>query len=1102
MAHRRTRQSLQLAAACVVLSAVTAAGQPRDFLQRATTFEGNRFELSAVPGGAAFAAERVHAWNEGTTRRLTLLGDVRIALGDHSFRARRATAWIEAFVDAQGRDVEQVFVYMEEAGDPVVPSGGDGIESRTLPVRALVLAPQPARLSADLILETPPRTGAPEVQVMTAGEEALSRSLRRQAGLATENPPTPLPTFTPASSGPRLAKPKIQLPPRVEADRREAAARPEAVPSTEIMESPRPRPALPRRSTLPPSAPGVATTAGQTSEGPATAPREAVPARPEPALPGSPTPTSGVALPPVLAPSSAPSASGATQILGTTGFITVAPGDVTFVSGEDENAVMASNGVTLIYADPAMDRVVQLTARRAVIFTDPGSLQDMLSLPAEKVRGVYLEGEVTATDGEYTIRGPQVYYDLRANRAVMLDAVFWTYDQARQLPMYVRARAVRQTSATTFTAEKAEFTNSAFFDPELSIGASRVTITRRERTVDPPGDLQGQEPRTESSVWVNARNITGRVMGLPLFYWPVYAGDPEQRIVKDVRLENRSGSGGALLTTLNLYPLLGLREPRNVSADLLMDYYFERGPAIGARAFWAQGNQRGGIFAYTVPFDTGTDVLKSGAKVERDDEFRGLILAEQRWRIDEKWTLMGELTSISDVAVVDAFFESLGETRREFTNRLGARRIEKNTHFSADVSGRFEDYIVNEFLLQSQGYSVTRTPELTYIRQADDLLAPRRAGLLTWFSEYRAGRLEFAFDETLAREHGFTSNAAAQRALGISANQRLGDVFRASGLSEMAVYRLDTRQELAGHFMLGPVTVNPFVVGRVTAYDTDFASFNAGEGDEVRMWGAAGLRASTTIMRVYDSARSRLLDVNRLRHIVEPNLTLWGAASSVDRENLPIYDQDVEGILEGGMMRLGVNQTFQTQRGSVGRRHDVDLLTLNTEIMLADDEAGARSPYGRFFDFRPEYSNPGDYLILDAVMRVTDATSLTASSVYDLEAGEQAATSVGLLIRQWPTFSAAVDVRYLNPQDSTYVTLALTQQLTSKYSLFTGANYDTDQREFQSIALLFQRRFSSVVFGVGVTTNAITDQTSLSFVVRPHGVQGGFGSSDTGLFSQ
>ncbi|CAG1000011.1 hypothetical protein PHYC_02812 [Phycisphaerales bacterium] len=1078
-----------LSAWCAGMGAFPAvAAQAQEQPARAVDFGNTRFDLVAMPGPVRFRANRVHDWREGATRRLTLEGDVRVTLGEREFLARRGAAWVRAYADAQGRTLEQVFVYLEEVGDPTAPSGGPGLEAGALPIRAVFVAPQAAEVKGDLVVHAAPESRRrEEAALMPPAEAALAKSLRRARGEAAEEPAPPLPKFSPKTPGPRAVAPRPKPPAR---------------PGPRVVQTPKtvepPAPTGPRLTPGPTPSPNPPTPPSPTPAPPPSQPVQPpsppAPLLPSPAPPPAPDPSPA---PVVEAPPPTPAQPAEPPIFGRAGSVTLAPGDVTLVSGEDESAVLVSNGVVMQYVEPARDRVLQLTARRAVVFMDPGRVQDLFNLDASRVRGIYLEGDVSASDGVYNVRAPSIYYDLRANRAVMLDAVFWTYDEVKQLPIYVRAKAVRQTSANSFTAEGARFTNSPFFDPELAIGASRVTVSKRERVVDPPGELAGEEPRTEAYTWVDARNITGRVMGLPVFYWPVYAGDPEQRLIKDIRVENRSGSGGALLTTLNLYPLLGLERPRNVSADILADLYFERGPALGVDADWSSGNQRGSIFAYTLPIDRGWDVMKAGTKFNHENDFRGVLTAEQRWRIDDRWTLMGEAAILSDVRVIDAFFEEQGETRREFTNRLAARRLDGNTYLNAEFSGRFEDFIANEYLLESQGYSVTRTPEVTYVRHADDLLSPGRPGMLTWFSEYRAGRLEMNFDEAFAREHGFTTNFLAQRALGINADQRLADTLRAGGLFEEALYRADTRQELAAHINAGPVVLNPFVVGRVTFWDNDFAAFSAGEDDNVRFWGAVGLRASTTFQRVYNDVDSRLLDIHRIRHIVEPNFTVWAAGTSVEREDVPIYDQDVEAVLDGAMIRVGVNQTIQTQRGGPGRWHQVNLLSLSTDFVSSNDDAGARGPIGRFFDFRPEYSNPGDFLVVDAVARVTDATSVTASGVYDLDAGEQAASSVGLLIRQSPTFLAALDLRYLNPQDTTYLTMALSHELTDKYTMSLAANYDTDKSEFQTVGILMQRRFSSLVLGLGVSTNEITGETGLSFVLRPYGVTGGVGVSNS-----
>lgn len=1081
------RRSTLLLTLLAGLAAAPARAQP------STPDYAGLFQNSPpVEGRVAFRAESARRWQSGGVQRLVLSGRVRLSLGDHQFQAARAVVWLwTSPLGSQPRT--SVFAHLEDVGDPAEPVGLGVSSSRTLAVRGVFISDHGPSLSAGLVHDGAPSSNWPDAEraCLAAAEQAITTSVNRARGepLATDLPP--LPTFrvstaaAPAPSKPRpvIPWPGVALnPPPVDAPPSRPTGPSQSQPSLPI-------PRLP--ATSPP------TPANPPARGPnAPAPGPAVAPAPGPTpghAPGpAPGPTPGPT--PAVQPATKPApVTPVDAIFSPGGIVSLSPRNFSVVLGEDETAVTAWGGIALQYLDVASGRSLQLSAQRAVVFLDPGQPGDLAGLRSESVRGIYLEGEVTATDGSYTLRGPQIYYDLRTNRAVMPDAVFWTYDQQRELPVYVRAKVIRQTAAETFEGEGAQLTNSAFFHPELSIGASKLTISRRTK----PASAETGTPAT-SVLWVDARDITGRIAGLPVTYWPRYAGDPEERIIKDFRVENRSGSGGAVLSTINAYALIGLETPRNFSLDVLADFYFERGPALGVKSAWGDPQHSGSLQAYTVPFDRGTDVFKSGAETSRDNEFRGVLFAEQRWTIDPEWTAFGEVAFISDAGVVDAFFEDLGETRREFTNRLAVRRLRDNTYLSAEVSGTLADFIANEYLLTSQGYSVTRTPEASYIRLADDVVPESAPGVLSYFSEYRLGRVSIAMDEASAREHGLFFNSTSLPGLGIGPDDSIAESLRTQGYFERGVVRADTRQELAAHLRAGPLNINPFIVGRVTFWDSSFPEFSPDEDEHYRLWGAGGVRLSTMVQRVDDSAYSALLDIHRLRHVIEPNATLWFAGTTIDRADLPVYDQGVEDLPHGGMARVGVTQRLQTQRGGPGRWHNTDLLTLSTDLVFSTSEADSRGPYGRFIDFRPELSNPGDYGVADLAVRITDATSFTASSIYNLDDNQQAATSLGLLFRQYPEFWASLDLRFLNPQDSTYLTFGLGYDLTEKYTVRFGAAYDTDESRFQNASLLLTRRFQSTLLGLGISTNEITGETSIGVVIRPYGAGGEVGLSNMG----
>jgi hypothetical protein len=1044
----RTAWLLAAAGACAGLPAVACAqDQPSKDVAGDSTqpltghdFGGVRFKQAVVPGKLSFRGSRVWSWTDGNARRLLLDGDVTVIIGGYRFSAKRAAAWMESVPGAPDKDTEQVFVFFEQlqlgsAGDP---AGSVSMSSDRLPVRGVIEVEGAIELKTDLLTPTapPPAAGA----FLGEAEAALLKFLQRELGIKDEIRPAPVP---------RLVK-KHQQAPSTEPESKPPIA---AGPAAPVATEPAKQPEQPAAQTLPPA--------------------------PETPTPKPPTP--------------APDAHDAEHepIFSREGIIVIAPprDQVVFVPGEDENAIIITGGVSIQYADLATGRVLQMTAQRAVIFTDPGKIMDASRLGADKVHAIFLEGDVTATDGTLTVRGPQVCYDLRLNKAFMPDAVFWTYDQKRRLPLYVRAKSLRQESAREFVAKNAVVTNSPFFDPELAIGASTVTITKQVREVEEEQPLVGPAgpKRTETRTVVDARNITVEAMGVPVFYWPTYSGDPSTFPIKDIRIENRSGSGAAFKTTLNAYALLGLKRPGDTVADLFTDYYFDRGLAMGTKISWDRRESQGGVQAYSLFNDRGVDVLKNGARIEHDGEFRGFFTAEERYRLDEHWSLLAEAASVSDPNFIEGFFQQMAEDRREFTNRLQARRIEGNTYFSFQVKGTFDDTLFNEYLLESAGYAVNKTPEAFYSRQADDLLAESYPGLLTYTSEYRAGSMSMAFDEVLANQRGFTTDASAQIAFGINANQSIADRLRAQGLFESPVTRLDTRQELSMQTSIGHLNVNPFVVGRVTYWDNSFDAFSPDQNDQTRLWGAAGVRFSTTMQRIYESVDSSLLDIHRIRHVVEPNATVWVSGTSIEEGDLPVYDKEVEQLADGNMTRVGITQTFQTQRGGPGQWHSVDLLTLSTDFVFSSNDTPVTSPIGRFFDYRPELSNAGNFFVVDGVLRLTDATSLTGGVVYDMDLRQQATSDIGILIRQAPQLVAIADLRYVNAMNTTYLNLGASYQLTDKYSALLGATYDATNGGFQSTVVEMHRRFSSTVLGVAVAYNDISGETSFGIVFQPYG---------------
>ncbi len=1012
-------------------------------------FAGIKLAATTQRGEVVIRAARAWVWTEGSssgvriigndglpvgTQRIVLQGDVSIELAGHRFTAPQAVLWSQtlavpaiAFGETpaapdQDLATRQIAVFFDRVSDPGAQAGYSQAADRLLVTGVIDGS---FALKADAL--TPGRpTVAAQTTFLVESEQRLARYLRELVGKPDESP-----------------EPKASLAPGVVSGKiTPGFSRP-----------------------YEPNSPIAKINRGKAAEQDETPIED----RTEPlfAKDGIVTFAVGTRAP------DAPTAPDFGEQVNDSAYIRLVRGE----EGGD-NSLILTGGVAVQYTDLRKTRNLLISAERAVIFMPAGPLTDLSKFASDQLRGIYLEGDVVATDGQYTLRGPRVFYDFQQNRAVMADAVFSTVDAKLGIPIYVRARTLRQEAANQVKAEGARLSTSSFFEPVFTIGAKSITVT------EAAAKAEGGRKVT----YVDAQNITLRGMGVPFFWLPGFKGEIDNIPLRDVRVDNSSGSGAALKTTWNAFGLMGMKAPEGVDARLLIDYYFDRGFAAGTRTDWATPTLTGQLFAYTLVSDNGRDVLSNGTRFEQDQQFRGAVLAENRWDITPNWSLFAEVSKISDEQFIDGFFKEIGSEGREVASDIYLRYIGGNSHFSALIKGTFDNFTPNQYLLQSQGYTVNKLPEIKYARLADDVLPGIQPGLLTWTHEYDYSRIAFKFTEPTIRDFGFNDPFITNKEFGINPNQSPGDRLRAAGFNEQAFNRADTRQELSGVFDWSFLRINPFVVGRFTGYDKKIEEISAfsPDGDKLyRAWWAAGARFSTEIERIDDSIESSFFDLHRIRHIITPSATVWTASSTIREESLPIYDDTVEALATGSAVRTGVSNVWQTQRGGPGRWHSVDVLKINTDFTFATADRNTDSPFGRFFDNRPEYSFLGNYFTGEATWQATDAVGLVYSVIYDFDKNQTARTTAGGVIQHSPEFSTYAQVRYLNPLNATYVDAGLNYQLTRVYSVGTSMTYDTNLNEIQTVSATLRRRFQDASVGVRVNFNSITEETSVGVVFEP-----------------
>ncbi|GAB4516051.1 MAG: hypothetical protein Tsb0013_20650 [Phycisphaerales bacterium] len=1039
-------------------AAQVESSDPDLIAERLPAFRGDAFEGMNLPvrprlGGITLEAARAWSWRVGSTRRLLLDRDCTVELGPFAFRADRASLWFEpiAIVDpatGEASNAYQVAAYFDRV---TTPGGTPGLaqDADRLLVTGVLITDAPV-LRADRLFER----SAPASGFLRDAEARFGRHLDQIAGRerrVSERTVFELPT-RPGEEPVRVAMGEGVAPGdplRVNADapvaQLEGTGNARLLPSTRVDRQPQrivdtrtAPPAYERTEPTPPARRRLAFSAGTTS---------------------------------------------------------------TLLDNNERMIVLTGGAaVTATPANPLVDRALQLTAQRVVVFLDAESEASGQTLSASvgDVTGVYLEGDVVATDGSYTLRGSQVYYDPATDGAIVLDGVFSAIDQRQSIPVYARASEIRQLSLTEWRASDVTLANVAFAEPHFSIGATDVTIRVPSSGGTGGGDGAGggdggQAPgggfglvgSELTGPYIEAENVTFNVGGHKTIGVPRLSGSIERSALTDLRYENLAGDN-AIRTRWDLFALTGTPEREGTNAELLVDGFPERGPALGLDISWSRPGVRGGLFAYSI-YDSGSDELSSGAELDQDGEFRGVVTAENAWRVNDEWTLFLETSYISDETFIDAFFDDEAETRREFTNSLYARRLRANELIGLEVRGSLNDFIPNEDLLQAQGYQTERLPELRYARTAQDL------GPFSYFAEANAGLVRFNFHEPKLREFGLDTNERADAAFGLAPGDRVSDRLRAQGFDEGTVGRFDTRHELELPMTIGDLNVVPFAVGRFTAYDNDFEDFRGPANDDqesYRLWSAVGARVSTSIVKTDTGVQSDLFDLDGIRHIIEPSVTLWQGASTIDPSLLPVYDPQIESLADGTVVRVGARQTWQTKRGApFGERgrYTTDVLVIETHYVWNSEDAPIDSPLGFFFESRPERSNLGEHFQGDLVWRVTDAVSLTGDLIHDIENERTARVAAGLAVDHGMGFSTFVQYRSLEGFDAQRLRAGARYELTRKYAAEVNTTWDLDRDEFQRFSIDLSRRFPQWTVTVGFDVDNVSDNVGIGITARPVG---------------
>jgi hypothetical protein len=733
---------------------------------------------------------------------------------------------------------------------------------------------------------------------------------------------------------------------------------------------------------------------------------------------------------------------------------------------------VARGHVYLSQGNPDSDLFLEMRAQGAVVFSHRkggGAAPKDDTVPwapnvkgieapgggEEVVTGVFLQGDVVIARGNRYFRGPSAYYDFTTHRALMVDPVFRTVQEDRNIPVFVRASEARILSDREVVFRNAKVTTSDFYTPAFDIAAKEVYLKNTT-----PYDEKGVRLAEQS--WLSEiKDATFDVGGLPVLWWPQSRSDVTQETSPlrraSVGSQGSMGFGGE--TEWHLFRLLGLAPPEGVKATLELDWY-ERGPFAGIDLDYDRQTYHGYSKIYGILDTDGEDDFGEHRKDIDAPDNRGRLLERHKQFLPNDWELQFELSYICDRNYLEEFFPDEYHAGKDQETLLYAKQQRDNWALTGLLQ-----YRLNRFQEQTES-----APELGFHLIGQSLANDK----LTAFSDSKAGIKRY----------------------------RLPNDAKGDDSDFMA--RLDTRNEINWPVHLGPVNVVPYAAGRVSywsdkqqAGDIGFdrvanAPFVIGEdGTNSRLFGQAGVRANMDFWRVYPDVQSRAWDLNGIKHVITPEIVSFLGGSSARPDELFPMDPDIEQHVQGlSGVAAGVTQRLQTKRGTGENRAVVDWMRLTILAGAYDDAENSPPSDGRFFFDRPENSIARNHVNYDYAWNISDSTVFLADGNYDMNTGRLARWNFGVAVQRDPRLRYYLGVRTIQDLDSSVITAGATYKINSMYSVSFLEQFDTDYNNGQNLAtsVTILRKFPRWYIGGTFVIDHRTNDLGLYLTVWPEGI--------------
>ena len=720
---------------------------------------------------------------------------------------------------------------------------------------------------------------------------------------------------------------------------------------------------------------------------------------------------------------------------------------------------------------------------------------------------LFLEGNVIFALGQRVVYANKMYYDVNMQMGTILDAEMLSPVPEFEGLIRLRADVLQQINQQQFRAYGAAVTTSRMGIPRYWLESRELDLTRtKSYDADPASGVTAIDPSTglpaiKDSFTVESYDNFINVLGRPFLYWPVFKTnlDNPEYYLQNFAIKNDNIFGFQALTNWNLYQVLGMEPVEGTQWTGSLDYLSNRGLGLGSKfnytrdnGFVFPGMTSGYYDSWFLVSDSGLDNLgadRRNVTLEETQRGRSVWRHDHRFRNGDR--LLGEFGWISDRNFLEQFYEREWDQEKDQATSVRYQRLRENRMF--EISG---DANVNDFFTQTQWL-----PRVDFTVLAQPVLGSR----VTWHSNSHVGYADLKVGD------------APTNAVDLAKYDPLAWEAEREGL------RIGTRQELEVPFQLGALKVVPYALGDATYWGEDLT------GDDLtRLYGQTGIRTSLPMWRVDPNVQSQLFNLNGLAHKVTFQTDFLYADANKDLDQLPLYDAidddaqehfrrrfafDTFGILPGGntpvafderffalrsglqgfvsspaneiaddltLFKFGVNQRWQTKRGTPGRERIIDWVTLDlsAQYFPQSDRDNFGEDFGMIdYDFR---------------WHIGDRLAFLSDGYFDTFQDGLQTASVGLAANRPESGDVYIGFRTIDgPINSQTINARVNYRLSPKWILRASNSWDFGNtgRIGQTLGATYIGE--SFLWYFGSNADFSRDNVGFIFSIEPRGIPGG-----------